>query len=56
LNIYRGTERKDETFKDAQLKRIKAQYAGMQQTDRMGKVILKAYGEEAFSKFFKAML
>ncbi len=56
LTIYRNAEKKDEAFKVTQLKRIKAQYAGMQQTDRMGKVILRAYGEETFSKFFKAML
>ena len=56
FNIYSGADKKGEDFKETQLKRIKAQYAGMQQTDRMGKVILKAYGEETFSKFFKAML
>ena len=53
---YSQAEKKDDTFKETQQKRIKAQYAGMQQTDRMGKVILKAYGQETFSKFFKAML
>jgi hypothetical protein len=56
LNIYRQAGKKDEAFKETQLKRIKSQYAGMQQTDRMGKVILQAYGQETFSKFFKAML
>ena len=56
LNIYRDAEKRDESFKKEQLTRIKSQYAGMQQTDRMGKVILKAYGQETFSKFFKAML
>ena len=56
LNIYREAPKKDQAFKETQLKRIKAQYAGMQKTDRMGKVILKAYGQETFSQFFKAML
>jgi len=56
LAMYREAEKKDEGFKQEQLKRIKAQYAGMQQTDRMGKVIMKAYGQETFAKFFKAML
>ena len=54
--MYREAEKRDEGFKQEQLKRIKAQYAGMQQTDRMGKVIMKAYGQETFAKFFKAML
>jgi len=49
IKIYQGE-------KKSQLTRIKAQYAGMQQTDRMGKVSMKAYGQETFSKFFKAML
>jgi len=56
LAMYREAEKRDERFKQEQLKRIKAQYAGMQQTDRMGKVIMKAYGQETFAKFFKAML
>ena len=54
--MYKSAQKSDETFKQRQLERIKAQYAGMQQTDRMGKVIMKAYGQETFSRFFKAML
>jgi len=56
LTMYKEAEKKDEDFKQSQLKRIKSQYAGMQQTDRMGKVILGVYGNETFSKFLKAML
>jgi hypothetical protein len=56
LTMYKDAEKRDEAFKQSQLTRIKAQYAGMQQTDRMGKVIMNAYGQETFSKFFKAML
>jgi len=56
LAMYKEAEKRDEDFKQIQLKRIKSQYVGMQQTDRMGKVILGVYGEETFSKFFKAML
>jgi len=42
-------------FKGQQQVRIQAQYAGMKNTDRMGKVLLGAFGKETFSKFFKAM-
>ncbi len=42
-------------FKELQQSRIQAQYAGMKNTDRMGKVLLNAFGKETFSKFFKAM-
>lgn len=56
LTMCKEAEKKDEAFKQIQLKRIKSQYAGMQQTDRMGKVIMGAYGQETFSKFMKAML
>lgn len=56
LTMYKDADKGDETFKQSQLKRIKSQYAGMQQTDRMGKVIMGVYGEETFSKFLKAML
>ena len=56
LIMAKEAEKGDEAFKQDQLKRIKSQYAGMQQTDRMGKVILEAYGQEAFSKLMKAML
>ena len=56
LKMSKEAEKRDDAFKQSQLKRIKSQYAGMQQTDRMGKVILKAYGQETFSKLMKAML
>jgi hypothetical protein len=56
LAMSREAEKRDEAFKQEQLKRIKAQYAGMQSTDRMGKVIMKLYGKETFAKFFKVML
>ena len=56
VKMCKDAEKKDDAFKQSQLTRIKSQYAGMQQTDRMGKVILGAYGRETFSKFFKAML
>lgn len=56
LRMYQEAEIRDEEFKQEQLKRIKSQYAGMQHTDRMGKVIMKAYGQETFSKFMRAML
>ena len=56
LTMAKEAEKGDEAFKQDQLKRIKSQYAGMQQTDRMGKVILEAYGQETFSKLMKAML
>jgi len=56
LTMYKDAEKRDERFRQNQLGRIKSQYAGMQKTDRMGKVIMGAYGEETFSKFFKAML
>jgi len=42
-------------FREQQQSRIQAQYAGMKNTDRMGKVLLSAFGKETFSKFFKAM-
>jgi hypothetical protein len=54
--MYKEAERRDESFKKEQFARITSQYAGMKNTDRMGKVILGLYGHETFSKFFKAML
>jgi hypothetical protein len=42
-------------FKEKQRRRIQAQYAGMKNTDRMGKILLGAFGGETFGKFFKAM-
>lgn len=56
LTMYREAQKKDDIYKQNQLARIKSQYAGMQKTDRMGKVILDIYGKETFAKFFKAML
>ena len=55
ISMYKTAEKKDEVFKEAQMKRIQSQYAGMQQSDRMGKIILQAYGKETFSKFLKAL-
>jgi len=55
LRMYRDAERGDEAFKKQQQARIHAQYAGMKNTDRMGKVLLGAFGQEVFAKFFKAM-
>ncbi len=56
LTMCREAQQKDDAYKQQQLARIKSQYAGMQKTDRMGKVILDIYGKETFAKFFKAML
>ena len=56
LTMYKEAAKKDEAFKQSQLARIKSQYAGMQQTDRMGKILMEAYGKETFSKFMKAMM
>ncbi|MBN2108500.1 MAG: hypothetical protein JW832_13830 [Deltaproteobacteria bacterium] len=42
-------------IRELQQSRIQAQYAGMKSTDRMGKVLLNAFGKDTFSKFFKAM-
>jgi len=55
VRIWKEAEKKDDTFKQAQKKRIFSQYAGMKETDRMGKVLKQIYGEETFMKFFKAM-
>ena len=55
ISIFKAEEKKDETFKEAQMKRIQAQYAGMQKSDRMGKILMQAFGPETFSKFFKAL-
>jgi hypothetical protein len=54
VRMYRDAQ-KDETLKQRQQQRHQAQYAGMKSTDRMGKVLLGAFGKETFSKFFKAM-
>jgi hypothetical protein len=55
VNIWREAEKRDEAYKQAQKKRIISQYAGMKDTDRMGKVLRQIYGEETFLKFFRAM-
>ena len=55
ISLFKAAEKKDEAFKEAQKKRIQSQYAGMQQSDRMGKILLQAYGQETFSKFLKAL-
>ena len=55
ISIFKAEEKKDEAFKEAQMKRIQAQYAGMQKSDRMGKILVQAYGPETFAKFFKAL-
>ena len=53
--MYQEAEKVDDVFKERQKQRIKAQYDGMRQTDRMGKILLGVYGKETFAKFFKAM-
>lgn len=55
VKIYKDANEKDEALKERRQKRITAQYAGMKDTDRMGKILLGAYGNETFAKFFKAM-
>jgi hypothetical protein len=55
VRIWKEADKKDEVFKQAQKKRIFSQYAGMKDTDRMGKVLKQIYGEETFMKFFRAM-
>jgi len=54
VRMYRDVQ-PDPALKKPQQQRLQAQYAGMKSTDRMGKVLLKAYGKETFNKFFKAM-
>ena len=55
VRMYQEAEKIDDAFKEMQKQRIKAQYDGMRQTDRMGKILLGVYGKETFAKFFKAM-
>ena len=55
ISIFKAEEKRDEAFKATQMKRLQAQYAGMQQSDRMGKILVQAFGPETFSKFFKAL-
>jgi hypothetical protein len=53
--MQQEAEKVDDAFKERQKQRIKSQYDGMHQTDRMGKILLGIYGKETFAKFFKAM-
>lgn len=55
-DIYRDAKKQGEEFKSRQQARLKSQYSGMKDTDRMGHVIRKFYGEEIFGKFFRAMV
>lgn len=55
VRMYKEAEQQDNVFKEKQQQRIQAQYAGMKNTDRMGKILLGAFGKETFNKFFKAM-
>lgn len=55
ISMYSDADKKDEHFKARQQQRMKAQYEGMRATDRMGKVLMGAYGQDTFTKFFKAM-
>jgi hypothetical protein len=55
VRMYQEAEKVDDALKAQQKQRIKAQYDGMRQTDRMGKILLGVYGKETFAKFFKAM-
>ena len=55
VRMYREAEKVDDAFKEKQKQRIKCQYDGMRQTDRMGKILLGVYGKDTFAKFFKAM-
>ncbi len=55
VKMHKEAEPVTQAFKEMQQARIQAQYAGMKNTDRMGRVLLNAFGKETFSKFFKAM-
>jgi len=55
VRMYREAEKVDDAFKEKQKQRIKCQYDGMRQTDRMGKILLGVYGKDTFANFFKAM-
>jgi hypothetical protein len=56
VKIYKEADRKDEALRENQKKRIQSQYYGMKDTDRVAQVILKIFGQETFSKFFKAFV
>ncbi len=55
LKMYRDAEKGDDALKQRQQERLKARSAGSKDSDRMGKVLFGAYGQETFTKFFKAM-
>ena len=54
--IYKDAVKQGDEFKQRQQARLKSQYSGMKDSDRMGHVIRKLYGEETFEKFFRAMV
>ncbi len=56
VQMYKEAGTGDEALQQRQKKRIMLQYAGMKDSDRMGKILLGAYGQETFGKFFKAMM
>jgi flagellar motility protein MotE (MotC chaperone) len=55
VRIWKEAERKDESFKEAQKRRVLSQYSGMKDTDRVATILKKIYDEENFSKFYRAM-
>ncbi|MCX8042613.1 MAG: hypothetical protein N3B18_00640 [Desulfobacterota bacterium] len=55
VHMYRDAADPHPDLKQAQQERLHLQYAGMKHTDRMGKVLQEAFGQETFAKFFKAM-
>ena len=55
ITTFRDAEQGDQVLKESQAQRLKARNEGSKNSDRMGKVLLGAYGKETFSKFFKAM-
>lgn len=55
MTMYKDAQKVDDAFKQAQQKRIQSQYAGMKNTDRMGRILMEVFGREMFGKFFKAL-
>ena len=55
MGMYRDAETVDAAGREAQEKRLKARAAGSKDSDRMGRVLLDAYGRETFTRFFRAM-
>ena len=53
--MWKDAEKMDETFKEAQKRRLHSLFSGMKGTDRMGFLLKKIYGEETFSRLFKAL-